>query len=115
MEWWVVGRGLLCSRTPAILQYTISQRWPITSSETLPAHRRAFSSKWQTSIKEAELRNMEEVERQYNNNAHPLTDIHIGSSVAIQILRLNFGIYMELSLKLDHIAIISSRHKVVES
>ena len=84
--------------TRALLQYrnTPSRRDGLSPAQklfgrpiqdTLPAHRRAFSSEWQRSIEEAEKltdEHQEEVEHYYNQHAHSLPEIHIGSNVAIQ-------------------------------
>jgi hypothetical protein len=55
--------------------------------DTLPAHRRAFSSEWQRSIEQAEKlteEHKETVDQYYNRNAHSLPEIHVGSNIAIQ-------------------------------
>ena len=54
--------------------------------DTLPAHRRAFEPEWQQREKEAEqqaARTKETTLRSYNQHAHSLPDITIGSHVAI--------------------------------
>ena len=84
--------------TRALLQYhnTPSQRDRLSPAQklfgqpiqdTLPAHRRAFAPEWQKSAEEAEkhaITHAEQVERNYNQHARALPDIHVGSSVAIQ-------------------------------
>ena len=55
--------------------------------DTLPAHRRAFSDKWQRSAREAEQQatsTLEKVESSYDAHAHNLPEIGVGSNVAIQ-------------------------------
>ena len=57
--------------------------------DTLPAHRRSFSSEWQWSIKEAEKaaekhQQEVEVEQNYNCHARNLPEIRVGSNVPIQ-------------------------------
>ncbi len=55
--------------------------------DTLPAHHRSFTDKWQRSAKEAEqaaTHNRETTEWFYNVRAHDLPEIRIGSNVAIQ-------------------------------
>jgi len=55
--------------------------------DTLPVHRRSFSPEWQRSSQEADQQAshmLTQSEKFYNTHAHPLTDIEIGSSVALQ-------------------------------
>ena len=55
--------------------------------DTLPAHRRSFSPEWQRSSLEADQQatyTLHQAETFYNTHAHPLTDIRIGSTVALQ-------------------------------
>ena len=55
--------------------------------DTLPAHRRAFSDKWQRSAREAEQQatsTLEKVESSYDAHAHNLPEIGVGSNVTIQ-------------------------------
>ena len=55
--------------------------------DVLPAHHRAFAPEWQRSAAEADERersHREQVESDYNRQAHNLPEIHIGSNVAVQ-------------------------------
>ena len=55
--------------------------------DTIPAHRRSFAPEWQRSLRDAETKareNRGQVEQYYNQHAHPLPDIRVGSHVAIQ-------------------------------
>ena len=55
--------------------------------DTLPAHRRSFAPEWQRSLQEADQQashTSTQSETFYNTHAHPLTDIEIGSNVALQ-------------------------------
>ena len=55
--------------------------------DTLPAHHRSFSEKWQRSMEEptqAALSNAERAENFYNTHAHNLPEITISSNIAIQ-------------------------------
>ena len=55
--------------------------------DTLPAHRRAFAPEWQRSVLESEKHaqsNQEYVQQHYDQHAHSLMDIHVGSNVALQ-------------------------------
>ena len=55
--------------------------------DTFPAHRRSFSPQWQHSSQEADWQashTSTQSEKFYSTHAHPLTDINIGSTVAIQ-------------------------------
>ena len=55
--------------------------------DTLPAHRRSFLPEWQRSLQEADQQaayTMHHAETFYNTHARPLTDIEIGSTVALQ-------------------------------
>ena len=55
--------------------------------DTIPAHRRAFSSKWLIYNKDVETRALDskqKTEEYYNRNARSLPEIHGGSNVAIQ-------------------------------
>ena len=54
---------------------------------TLPVHHTAFDHEWQTKMKEAETgksMSLEKTRRAYDRHASPLSDIAIGSHVAIQ-------------------------------
>ena len=54
--------------------------------DSLPAHRRAFSREWQKSTEMAEElaeENRVKVQKYYNQHAHALPDIQVGSNVAI--------------------------------
>ena len=54
--------------------------------DTLPAHRRAFSSEWQKTTRELERHvevSQETTEAYYNRHAHSLSDISVGSNVAV--------------------------------
>lgn len=58
---------------------------PVQSS--LPAYRRAFSEQWQCSTAEAEKQTIavkSKVEDYYKQHSCTLSDIHMGSDVAIQ-------------------------------
>ena len=55
--------------------------------DTLPAHRQSFSPEWQRSSQEADQQAshmLNQSEKFYNTHAHLLTDIEVGSSVALQ-------------------------------
>ena len=55
--------------------------------DTLPAHRRSFSPEWLRSLQEADQQAsymLHQSETFYNTHAHTLTDIKIGSTVALQ-------------------------------
>ena len=55
--------------------------------DSLPAHRRSFSEQWQRSTIEAEKQALpvkNKAETYYNQHAHTLSDISVGSHVAIQ-------------------------------
>jgi len=55
--------------------------------DSLPAHRRAFSQEWQRTAGPAEQQaetTQQLSAKYYNQHAHSLTDIGIGSNVAIQ-------------------------------
>ena len=55
--------------------------------DTLPAHCRSFSPEWQRSLQEANQQAsymLHQSETFYNTHAHTLTDIKIGSTVALQ-------------------------------
>ena len=55
--------------------------------DTLPAHRRTFSSEWQRSMEDTKKmasNNRGKAKVSYNYHAHELPKIHIGSNVAIQ-------------------------------
>ena len=54
--------------------------------DTLPAHHRAFSHVWQKRMLDAEKSTLENKERAveyYNQHAHTLPDIRVGSNVAV--------------------------------
>ena len=54
--------------------------------DVLPAHRRTFSSEWQKATVEIDQRveaSRETTEENYNRHAHSLTDIGVGSNVAV--------------------------------
>ena len=54
--------------------------------DTLPAHHRAFSHEWQKRMLDAEKSTLENKERAveyYNQHAHTLPDIRVGSNVAV--------------------------------
>ena len=54
--------------------------------DTLPAHRRSFSCEWQRATRDSDQRieaSKENTEVYYNRHAHSLTDIGIGSNVAV--------------------------------
>ena len=82
----------------ALLQYrnTPSRKYGLSPAQklygrpiqdTLPAHRRAFSSKWLLCTKEVEQRtldNKQKTEEYYNRNTRFLPEIHIGSIVSIK-------------------------------
>ena len=57
------------------------------TQDTLPAHRRSFSQEWQRKAEETEQQ-AETIQRSaatyYNAHAQPLTEIEIGTNVAIQ-------------------------------
>ena len=69
--------------------------------DTIPVHRRAFSTKWLHGTEELELDSKEKAEVYYNKNAHPLPEIHVGSNVAIHnpLTKLwdTYGIVTEIS------------------
>ena len=68
--------------------------------DTLPAHRRAFSSEWQRSSLAAEKRALstrEAVEHSYNDHARMLPEITVGSKSLYKTTRRSVGTYMELS------------------
>ena len=55
--------------------------------DSLPAHRRSFAPEWQRSSQEADQQaahTLHQSETYYNTHTHPLTDIEIGSAVALQ-------------------------------
>ena len=52
--------------------------------DLLPAHRRAFDTKWQVTAEEHASSKADQVKQYYNQHARPLLDIGIGSNVAIQ-------------------------------
>ena len=55
--------------------------------DSLPAHRRSFAPEWQRSSQEADQQaahTLRQSETYYNTHTHPLTDIEIGSAVALQ-------------------------------
>ena len=57
------------------------------TQDTLPAHRRSFSQEWQQKMEEVERQTnatQESITTYYNTHAYPLTEIEIGSNVAIQ-------------------------------
>ena len=57
------------------------------TQDTLPAHRRSFSQEWQRKAEEIEQQaktTQESTTTYYNAHAHPLTEIGVGSNVAIQ-------------------------------
>ena len=57
------------------------------TQDTLPAHRRSFSEEWQQKMEEVERQTnatQESITTYYNTHAYPLTEIEIGSNVAIQ-------------------------------
>ena len=57
------------------------------TQDTLPAHRHSFSQEWQRQVDEVEQQVkiiQESITTYYNAHAHPLTEIGIGSNVAIQ-------------------------------
>ena len=58
--------------------------------DTLPAHRRSFSPEWQCSAQEADQQaahRLRQSETYYNTHTQPLTDLEIGSTVALQNTR----------------------------
>jgi len=57
------------------------------TQDTLPAHRRSFSQEWQRTAEEIEKQSkntQESTTTYYNAHAHHLTELDIGSNVAIQ-------------------------------
>ena len=71
--------------------------------DILPAHRRSFAPEWQHSTKEAEQQTdvtLQSSAKFYNTHAHTLSDIHVGSHVAIQNPRSKlwdiYGVVIEI-------------------
>ena len=96
MDWPITRYELLGPSSPPVPQHSVEERWtvpcpealwtPNTIQDTLPAHRRAFAPEWQQREKEAEQQaaiTKETTLRSYNQHAHSLPDITIGSHVAI--------------------------------
>ena len=57
------------------------------SQDNLPAHHRSFAPEWQRSITEAEAaaeKAKQHAAKYYNNTAHRLPDIQVGSNVVLQ-------------------------------
>ena len=52
--------------------------------DTLPAHRRSFSQEWQRKAEQQAEATQQSSATYYNLHAHPLTEIEIGSNVAVQ-------------------------------
>lgn len=74
------------------------------TQDTLPAHRRSFSQEWQQRTEEVEQQTkatQESTTAYYNTHAHPLTEITIGSNVAIHNPRTKlwdiYGIIIDVS------------------
>ena len=72
--------------------------------DTLPAHRRSFSQEWQCKAEAAEQQaeaTQQSSAMYYNLHAHPLTEIEIGSNVAVQNPRIKlwdiYGIITAIS------------------
>ena len=84
--------------------------------DTLPAHRRAFSSQWLTSPHEAEQKaaeTKEKVEAYYNKTAHPSLRYTLDLTLQSKTPKLKCGTYTELSQILDHIVATTSRCRLV--
>ena len=72
--------------------------------DILPAHHRSFLPEWQRPITTAEQQHQNTLESSaayYNSHAHTLSDINIGSNVAIQNPQTKawdiYGIVIEIS------------------